>query len=38
MNGTNDFDAHATRSFYHRISIAYHLISDAGEGAAQQGH
>jgi ubiquinone/menaquinone biosynthesis C-methylase UbiE len=35
MNGTNDFDAHATRSFYDRISSAYDLISDAGEGAAR---
>lgn len=35
MNGQNDFDAHATRSFYDRISQAYDLISDAGEGAAR---
>lgn len=35
MNGQNDFDAHATRSFYDRISHAYDLISDAGESAAR---
>jgi demethylmenaquinone methyltransferase/2-methoxy-6-polyprenyl-1,4-benzoquinol methylase len=31
-----DFDAHATRTFYDRISDAYDLISDAGEHAARQ--
>jgi demethylmenaquinone methyltransferase/2-methoxy-6-polyprenyl-1,4-benzoquinol methylase len=35
MNEHNDFDAHATRSFYDRISQAYDLISDAGESAAR---
>ena len=35
MNGQNDFDAHATRSFYDRISHAYDLISDAGESDAR---
>jgi demethylmenaquinone methyltransferase/2-methoxy-6-polyprenyl-1,4-benzoquinol methylase len=31
----NDFDAHATRTFYDRISDAYDLISDAGEHTAR---